>query len=103
MIAQRNGKLSVQVFRVLLLNLLLFKVSPFMERVVLDQLVDYFKTRLAGYPTTLSEDESMLSTLVSLVLPSLNNSTRLEHPWIKDGNAPDKPIDSAVLSKMKKQ
>jgi len=27
---------------------------------VLDQLVDYFKTRLAGYPTTLSEDESMV-------------------------------------------
>ncbi|XP_027343482.1 calcium-dependent protein kinase 2-like isoform X2 [Abrus precatorius] len=25
----------------------------------------------------------------------------LEHPWIKDGNAPDKPIDSAVLSRMK--
>ncbi|KAL2322655.1 hypothetical protein Fmac_027034 [Flemingia macrophylla] len=25
----------------------------------------------------------------------------LEHPWIKDGNAPDKPINSAVLSRMK--
>ncbi|KAK7316763.1 hypothetical protein RJT34_00470 [Clitoria ternatea] len=25
----------------------------------------------------------------------------LEHPWIKDGNASDKPIDSAVLSRMK--
>ncbi|KFK23371.1 hypothetical protein AALP_AAs49046U000400 [Arabis alpina] len=25
----------------------------------------------------------------------------LEHPWIKGGDAPDKPIDSAVLSRMK--
>ncbi|CAL0310855.1 unnamed protein product [Lupinus luteus] len=25
----------------------------------------------------------------------------LEHPWIKDGNASDKPIDSAVFSRMK--
>ncbi|KAG4923925.1 hypothetical protein AAZX31_18G093600 [Glycine max] len=25
----------------------------------------------------------------------------LEHPWIKDGNASDRPIDSAVLSRMK--
>ncbi|CAL9230457.1 unnamed protein product [Arabidopsis halleri] len=25
----------------------------------------------------------------------------LEHPWIKGGEAPDKPIDSAVLSRMK--
>uniref|UniRef100_A0A1J3HNX3 non-specific serine/threonine protein kinase n=5 Tax=Noccaea caerulescens TaxID=107243 RepID=A0A1J3HNX3_NOCCA len=25
----------------------------------------------------------------------------LEHPWIRDGEAPDKPIDNAVLSRMK--
>lgn len=31
-----------------------------MERAVLDQLADYFKTRLSGYPTTLAEDESMV-------------------------------------------
>lgn len=31
-----------------------------MERAVLDQLADYFKTRLTGYPTTLAEDESMV-------------------------------------------
>lgn len=31
-----------------------------MERAVLDQLVGYFETRLAGYLTTLSEDESMV-------------------------------------------
>lgn len=31
-----------------------------MERAVLDQLADYFKSRLAGYPTTLAEDESMV-------------------------------------------
>lgn len=24
------------------------------------------------------------------------------HPWIADDNAPDKPIDSAVLSRLKK-
>lgn len=32
-----------------------------MERAVLDQLADYFKRRLAGYPTSLSEDELMVS------------------------------------------
>lgn len=32
-----------------------------MERAVLDQLVDFFKTRLAGYPTTLIEDEALLA------------------------------------------
>lgn len=32
-----------------------------MERAVLDQLADYFKARLAGYPATLSEDEAMLT------------------------------------------
>lgn len=31
-----------------------------MERAVLDQLADYFTRRLAGYPTTLSEDESLV-------------------------------------------
>ncbi|KAJ7974764.1 N-methyltransferase [Quillaja saponaria] len=36
-------------------------VSSCMERAVLDQLADYFKTRLAGYPTTLAEDESLLA------------------------------------------
>ncbi|KAG2384282.1 Protein SET DOMAIN GROUP 40 [Vigna angularis] len=91
MVAQRNGKSSVQVFRVYsgkereaLLDMLPYlrlgylsdpsemqsvissqgpvcPVSPCMERAVLDQLGDYFKTRLAGYPTTLAEDESMLA------------------------------------------
>lgn len=32
-----------------------------MERAVLGQLADYFESRLAGYPTTLSEDDSMVS------------------------------------------
>lgn len=31
-----------------------------MERAVLDQLLDYFTTRLAAYPTTLGEDESLV-------------------------------------------
>ena len=31
-----------------------------MERAMLDQIADYFKRRLAGYPTTLSEDESLV-------------------------------------------
>ena len=31
-----------------------------MERAVLDQLADYFNTRLAGYATTLSEDDSLV-------------------------------------------
>ncbi|KAK7316109.1 hypothetical protein VNO77_34835 [Canavalia gladiata] len=91
MVAQRNGKLSLQVFHVYagkereaVLEMLPYlrlgyvsdpsemqsvissqgpvcPVSPCMERAVLDQLADYFKTRLAGYPTTLAEDESMLA------------------------------------------
>ncbi|KAM2107159.1 hypothetical protein ACFX1Q_024169 [Malus domestica] len=90
MVAQGNGKLSVQTFQVYagkeketVFDMLPYlrlgyvsdpsemqsvissqgpicPVSPCMERVVLDQLADYFRTRLAGYPTTLSEDESLL-------------------------------------------
>lgn len=37
-----------------------------MEQAVLDQLADYFKKRLAAYPTTLGEDESLV------ILASLN-------------------------------
>ncbi|OEL36364.1 hypothetical protein BAE44_0002616 [Dichanthelium oligosanthes] len=36
-------------------------VSPCTERAVLDQLVGYLESRLAGYPTTLDEDEAMLA------------------------------------------
>lgn len=91
MVAQRNGKLSVQVFHVyvgkekeavwdmlpyLRLGYVsdpsemqsvissqgpICPVSPCMERAVLDQLADYFKRRLTGYPTTLSEDDSLLA------------------------------------------
>ncbi|KAF7801662.1 ribulose-1,5 bisphosphate carboxylase/oxygenase large subunit N-methyltransferase, chloroplastic-like [Senna tora] len=91
MVAQRNGKLSVQVFHVYvgkereaISDMLPYlrlgyvsdpsemqsvissqgpvcPVSPCMERAVLDQLSDYFRTRLAGYPTTLAEDESLLA------------------------------------------
>ncbi|KAG2714792.1 hypothetical protein I3760_03G045000 [Carya illinoinensis] len=91
MVAQRNGKLSVQVFHVYVgkekeavLDMLPYlrlgyvsdpsemqsvissqgpicPVSPCMERAVLDQLVDYFITRLAAYPTSLDEDESLLA------------------------------------------
>ncbi|KAF8399905.1 hypothetical protein HHK36_015775 [Tetracentron sinense] len=91
MVAQRNGKLSIQVFRVhagnekeavsdmlpyLRLGYVsdpsemqsvissqgpICPVSPCMERAVLDQLADYFKGRLAGYPTTLCEDEALLT------------------------------------------
>ncbi|KAG2714790.1 hypothetical protein I3760_03G045000 [Carya illinoinensis] len=90
MVAQRNGKLSVQVFHVYVgkekeavLDMLPYlrlgyvsdpsemqsvissqgpicPVSPCMERAVLDQLVDYFITRLAAYPTSLDEDESLV-------------------------------------------
>ncbi|KZV47565.1 hypothetical protein F511_32229 [Dorcoceras hygrometricum] len=49
--AQRNGKLSVQNFQ----------VSPCMEYAVLDQLAEYFIKRLAGYPTTLDEDETLVT------------------------------------------
>ncbi|KAK7855652.1 uncharacterized protein LOC111992538 [Quercus suber] len=91
MVAQRNGKLSVQVFHVYVgkekeavADMLPYlrlgyvsdpsemqsvissqgpicPVSPCMERAVLDQLADYFKKRLAAYPTTLGEDESLLA------------------------------------------
>ncbi|GMH15025.1 hypothetical protein Nepgr_016866 [Nepenthes gracilis] len=36
-------------------------VSPCTERAVLDQFLDYFRSRLAGYPTTLVEDEALLA------------------------------------------
>ncbi|KVH92843.1 Rubisco LS methyltransferase, substrate-binding domain-containing protein [Cynara cardunculus var. scolymus] len=36
-------------------------VSSCMEHAVLDQLATYFRERLSGYPTTLSEDEAMLA------------------------------------------
>ncbi|KAJ8750317.1 hypothetical protein K2173_014232 [Erythroxylum novogranatense] len=101
MVAQRNGKLSVQVFQVYvgkeketISDMLPYlrlgyvsdpfemqtvissqgpicPVSPCMERAVLDQLVDYFEKRLAGYPTSLSEDESMLAD------PNLNPKKRV--------------------------
>ncbi|KAL2532300.1 Rubisco methyltransferase family protein [Abeliophyllum distichum] len=91
MAAQRNGKLSVQFFHVYVgkeresvLDMLPYlrlgyvsdpsdmqsvlssqgpicPVSPCMERAVLDQLAGYFETRLAGYPTTLVEDEALLA------------------------------------------
>jgi hypothetical protein len=33
-------------------------------------------------------------------VPKINGCVWLEHPWIKEGGA-DKPLDSAVLSRMK--
>ncbi|XP_031381545.1 ribulose-1,5 bisphosphate carboxylase/oxygenase large subunit N-methyltransferase, chloroplastic isoform X2 [Punica granatum] len=101
MVAQRNGKLSIQTFHVYagkereaILDMLPYLrlgyvsdpsemqsvissqgpiclVSPCMERAVLDQLADYFKSRLARYPTTLSEDESLLAD------PTLNPKKRV--------------------------
>ncbi|XP_073057720.1 uncharacterized protein [Primulina eburnea] len=89
--AQRNGKLSVQNFQVsvgkereAVMDMLPYlrlgyvsdpsdmqsvlssrgpicSVSPCMECAVLDQLAEYFIKRLAGYPTTLEEDEIMLA------------------------------------------
>ncbi|KAJ3671456.1 hypothetical protein LUZ60_007535 [Juncus effusus] len=91
MVAQRNGKVAVQGFQVnsgrekeAILEMLPYLrlgyisdpaemnsvitsqgatcfVSPCMERAVLDQLIYYFESRLAGYPTTLNEDEILLN------------------------------------------
>uniref|UniRef100_A0A8R7QCB4 Rubisco LSMT substrate-binding domain-containing protein n=1 Tax=Triticum urartu TaxID=4572 RepID=A0A8R7QCB4_TRIUA len=91
MVAQRNGKLAIQKFQVCVgkeketisemlpylrlgyisdpdeMQCILSSegdtcpVSPCSERAVLDQLVVYLKSRLAGYPTTLDEDEAMLA------------------------------------------
>lgn len=101
MVAQRNGKLSVQVFQVYagkekeaVSDILPYlrlgyvsdpsemqsvissqgpvcPVSPCMEQAVLDQLTVYFRTRLAGYCTSISEDELML------VDPNLNPKKRV--------------------------
>ncbi|MBA0572112.1 hypothetical protein Golob_002473 [Gossypium lobatum] len=101
LVVQRNGKLSVQAFPVYagkekeaVSDMLPYlrlgyvsdrsemqsvlssqgpvcPVSSCMERAVLDQLADYFKRRLAGYPTTLNEDESLLSD------PNLNPKKRV--------------------------
>lgn len=89
--AQRNGKLSVQNFQIFVgkereavMDMLPYlrlgyvydpsemqsvlssqgpicPVSACVERAVLDQLAEYFIQRLAGYPTTLSEDEILLA------------------------------------------
>ncbi|KAL8471110.1 hypothetical protein ACS0TY_028709 [Phlomoides rotata] len=89
--AQRNGKLSVQKFQVFVgkereavMDMLPYlrlgyvsdpsemqsvlssqgpicPVSSCMERAVLDQLAEYFIKRLAGYPTTLGEDETLIA------------------------------------------
>ncbi|KAF9601214.1 hypothetical protein IFM89_017399 [Coptis chinensis] len=88
MVAQRNGKLSVQVNagkeKEAVLDMLPYlrlgyvsdpsemqsvissqgpicPVSPCMERAVLDQLFNYFEACLARYPTSLEEDEVMLA------------------------------------------
>ncbi|CAF2347476.1 unnamed protein product [Brassica napus] len=101
LVAQRNGKLSQQVFQVrvgkekeavqdmlpyLRLGYMsdpaemqsvissqgpVCSMSPCMERAVLDQLADYFMRRLAGYPTTLKEDDALLAD------PSLNPRKRV--------------------------
>ncbi|KAL3723005.1 hypothetical protein ACJRO7_035227 [Eucalyptus globulus] len=100
-VAQRNGKLSKQLFyvyagkeREAVWDMLPYlrlgyvsdpsdmqsvissqgpicPVSPCTERAVLDQLVEYFESRIAGYPTTLSEDETLLAD------PSLNPKKRV--------------------------
>ncbi|KAL0351111.1 UNVERIFIED_CONTAM: hypothetical protein Sradi_4260300 [Sesamum radiatum] len=99
--AQRNGKLSVQTFQVFMgkereavMDMLPYlrlgyvsdpsemqsvlssqgpicPVSSCMERAVLDQLAGYFVAKLAGYPTTLSEDETLLAD------PNLNPKKRV--------------------------
>ncbi|XP_022982701.1 ribulose-1,5 bisphosphate carboxylase/oxygenase large subunit N-methyltransferase, chloroplastic-like isoform X2 [Cucurbita maxima] len=91
MVAQRNGRLSIQTFYIYagkekeavldmlphlrlgyvtdpsaMLSVLssqgpVCRVSPCMERAVLEQVAGYFERRLAGYPTTLSDDESLLA------------------------------------------
>ncbi|XP_022934986.1 ribulose-1,5 bisphosphate carboxylase/oxygenase large subunit N-methyltransferase, chloroplastic-like [Cucurbita moschata] len=90
MVAQRNGRLSIQTFYIyagkekeavldmlpylrlsyvtdpsVMLSVLssqgpVCPVSPCMERAMLEQVAGYFERRLAGYPTTLSDDESLL-------------------------------------------
>ncbi|KAK9067362.1 hypothetical protein SSX86_014689 [Deinandra increscens subsp. villosa] len=91
LVAQRNGRLTIQTFQVkvgkereTVLDMLPYMrlgyvsdplemqsvissqgpvcpVSPCMEYAVLDQLATYFRERLAGYLTTLSEDEALLA------------------------------------------
>ncbi|XP_031476677.1 ribulose-1,5 bisphosphate carboxylase/oxygenase large subunit N-methyltransferase, chloroplastic isoform X1 [Nymphaea colorata] len=93
MIAQRNGKLTVQVFHAYvgrekeaIMDMLPYMrlgyvsdpaemhtvissqgpvcpVSPCVERAVLDQLRGYLKTRLAGYPTNQSEVDILLADI----------------------------------------
>ncbi|KAL3526319.1 hypothetical protein ACH5RR_010975 [Cinchona calisaya] len=91
LVAQRDGNLSLQAFHVYagkereaVLDMLPYlrrayisdasgmpsvfssqgticPVNPCMERAVLDQLVDFFERRLAGYPTALIEDEALVN------------------------------------------
>ncbi|KAK8672479.1 hypothetical protein V6N13_110847 [Hibiscus sabdariffa] len=101
LVVQRNGKLSIQAFHVYagkekeaVSDMLPYlrlgyvsdpsemqsvlssqgpvcPVSPCMEQAVLEQLADYFNRRLAGYPTALNEDESLLLD------PNLNAKKRV--------------------------
>uniref|UniRef100_A0A7N0UUL3 Rubisco LSMT substrate-binding domain-containing protein n=1 Tax=Kalanchoe fedtschenkoi TaxID=63787 RepID=A0A7N0UUL3_KALFE len=101
MVAQRNGKLSLQNFNVsvgkekeAILDMLPYMrlgyltnssemqsvissqgptcpVSPCMERAVLDQLAEYFRKRLVGYPTSMNEDDLLLAD------PNLNPRKRV--------------------------
>ncbi|KAF3783324.1 Histone-lysine N-methyltransferase [Nymphaea thermarum] len=90
MIAQRNGKLTVQAYvgreKEAIMDMLPYMrlgyvsdpaemhtvissqgpvcpVSPCVERAVLDQLRGYLKTRLAGYPTNQSEADILLADI----------------------------------------
>ncbi|KAF8408389.1 hypothetical protein HHK36_007539 [Tetracentron sinense] len=125
LVAQRNGKLSVQVFHVyvgkekeavsdmlpyLRLGYVsdpsemqsvissqgpICPVSPCIERAVLDQLADYFRGRLAGYPTTLCEDEALHSLVVPIRKGEHEPGRSKDLGRIRSTNSPETKEDTA--------
>lgn len=70
---------------------------------MLDQLADYFRTRLAGYPTTLKEDESLV--ILYKMLSKINCSLPLITLFLQlaDSNLnPKKQVATRLVSLEKK-
>lgn len=76
-----------------------------MERAMLDQVADYFKRRLAGYPTTLSEDEFLVRSLVLFFFSTYNSSLLLTHLFdqLADGNLNPKKRVATQLVRLEKK
>lgn len=77
-----------------------------MERAMLDQVADYFTRRLAGYPTTLSEDESLvIFAFYFCFVLLINSSLLLTHIYdqLADDNLNPKKRVATQLVRLEKK